>query len=118
MPSGVFKTVGQEDERISFSFEESVEEQPADVLAPASGIWYRPSNKDNSCRLFVSETKFDRSMSQVVRGLKGKTTILPKTCREVRRKAFRGTSLRSIVLNERLEVLEYAFYGCKKLKTI
>lgn len=68
--------------------------------------------------LFVSETKFDRSMSQVVRGLKDKTTILPKTCKEVRKKAFRGTPLISIVLNEGLEVLKNVFYGCKKLKTI
>ena len=110
VPSEVFKTVGQEDERISLSFEEPAEEQPADVLAPVSGIWYRPPSKDNSCRLFVSETKFDRSMSRVVSGLKGKTTILPKTCREVLGSAFEYSPLRSFVLNEGLEVLESALW--------
>ena len=118
VPSGVFKTVGQEDESDSSSWEESVEEHVAGILAPVSGIWYRPSNKDNSCRLFVSETEFDRGMSQVVGGLRGKTIIFPRTCREALRFAFERTSLRSVVLNERLEVLENAFYGCNNLVTL
>ena len=57
-------------------------------------------------------------MSQVVSGLKGKTAILPKTCREVRRKAFRGTPLKSIVLNEGLEVFETTIFGCENIRVI
>ena len=56
----------------------------------------------------VSETKFDRSMSQLARGAEGTRTItFPSTVREVEYDAFEDNwSLRSAVLNEGLEILE------------
>ena len=41
-------------------------------------------NKQSNIRLFVSETRFDRSMSQLVKGAEGTRTItFPGTVREV-----------------------------------
>ena len=68
--------------------------------------WDRQSN----IQLFVSETEFDRSMSQVVKGAKGARTVtFTSTVREVKYDTFKGDqSLRSAALNEGLEILD----GC------
>ena len=50
-------------------------------------------------------------------GLSGKTITFPKTAKIVRDRAFNSTPLESVVLNEGLEVLEYAF-SCTNIKKI
>ena len=73
--------------------------------------WDRQSN----IQIFVSETEFDRSMSQLVKGAKGARTVtFPSTVREVEHGIFEGDqSLRSAVLNEGLEQLrEYKVSHC------
>ena len=59
-------------------------------------------------QLFISETKFNRNMSQLARGANGiRTIIFPGTVRDVECGAFTNNwSLRSVVLNEGLEKLE------------
>ena len=63
--------------------------------------------KRSCAQLFVSETEFDRNMSQLARGAEGiRTVIFPNTVRDVKCNAFMGNrSLRSAVLNEGLERL-------------
>ena len=56
---------------------------------------------------FVSETEFDRGVSQIERGPKDtKTAVFPKTIREISADVFRYTSIQSAVLSEGLERLE------------
>ena len=66
--------------------------------------WDRQSN----IQLFVSETRFDRSMSQLAYGAKGtRTVIFSSTIKGVEYNAFEDNrSLKSAVLNEGLERLE------------
>ena len=63
--------------------------------------------KRSYAQLFVSETEFDRNMSQLAHGAEGVRTItFPGTVRDVKCNAFMGNwSLRFAVLNEGLERL-------------
>ena len=59
-----------------------------------------------SSRLFVSQTEFDRDLSEIAEAAKDvRTATFPSTVREVLQGAFSGTSVRSAVLNEGLERL-------------
>ena len=76
--------------------------------APTNTVEFYISRRYRACwiQLFVSETEFDRSMSQVVKGSRGSKTItFPSTARSVLECAFQGTPLRSAVLNEGLREL-------------
>lgn len=75
---------------------------------PRSGIAYQVHDeKFCSPRLLVSETEFDRAMSQVVNGAAyARTIAFPNTVRGARGCAFaENKELISAVLNEGLEVL-------------
>ena len=65
-------------------------------------------SKRPNIQVFVSETEFDRNMSQLARGAGNIRTItFPSTVREVEYNAFEDNrSLKSAVLNEGLEKLE------------
>lgn len=71
------------------------------------------------CRVSVSTAKFDRWVSLIAEGPKGKTITFPKTSREILEDAFRGTEIERLVLPKTLKkVGGSAFYGCENLKTI
>ena len=81
-------------------------ERDINRVAPVSGIMYRVHQSNRSLRLFVSQTEFDRSMSQIARAAKDiRTVISPSTVRKILDGAFEGTRLRSVILNEGLERL-------------
>ena len=69
-------------------------------------ILYKVHRKEKLFELFISETEFDRDMSQLVQGAKHTRAItFPSTVIEVEAIAFSRTSLESAVLNEDLETL-------------
>lgn len=69
-------------------------------------IVYEPFTTEKTVQLFISEIEFSRDMVQVVRGAKNvKIITFPSTARKVLDQAFRNTSLRSVILNEGLEIL-------------
>ena len=77
-------------------------------IVPINAVMYKAGARSKT-QLFVSDTEFDRNMSQVVKGSKNKTITFPKTIRKACEYAFHSASLKSVVLNEGLEVLENAF---------
>ena len=70
-------------------------------------------------QLFVTETEFDRSISQLVKGAKNaKTIIFPNSIRENFGTAFSYTSVQSVVLNEKLEAIGFKTFCDSKIKRI
>ena len=108
---------------------------------PVNTVMYRAKGTSES-QLFIAETKFNRNMSQIVKGAKDtKTVIFPSTVRESSERTFSYTSVQSVVLNEGLKTIgsevflnsnikritipksvtkiEYSvFYDCKNLKQV
>lgn len=76
-----------------------------DPYFPKNGVSYQPEkSNDRMCRPFVSEAEFDKMMSKIVKGPNVKTITFPKTTRTVCERAFNDIPLKSVVLNEGLEV--------------
>lgn len=70
--------------------------------APRNGILYKIPGR-RSLYVFVSETKLNRDLSQVVTGAEDvRTAIFPNTTKMVSDGAFQATHLRSVILNEGL----------------
>lgn len=62
--------------------------------------------RETKVQVFVSGTELARDMSRVIRGARStKTTTFPSTVRKVLDGAFSDTSVKSVILNEGLEVL-------------
>lgn len=76
-----------------------------DRAMPANMLVYKVG--DDIISLFVSETEFIREMQDIIRGAeKTRTVRFPNTMKVTETAAFDGVeSLRSVVLNEGLEVL-------------
>ena len=91
-----------------------------DLSLLRTGIVYQPYSRDGrTCRLLASATEFDRSMSQIAGGLKGKTLTFPRTCRKMSRSPFEGAEVERVALPKTLkEIGNDAFCCCRKLKTI
>lgn len=105
---GIFKRLKQEDRSplrsLNFVFGGV---QPPQQTFPANGISYEASNEGGpSLRLFISETEFDRKLSQITRAKdNARTFVSPATVRKIVEGAFQYASLQSAVLNEGLEKL-------------
>lgn len=84
---------------------------PSNHTAPRNGILYRLQDKEDSWpQVFVAKTEFNRGQSQIAKANDNiKTITFPQTVRKVLDFAFWDISLRSVILNEGLEVLENAF---------
>lgn len=87
----------------------------SELIFLANCIYYDPSKNRNALplRCVVAEASFNRDMAQITKvPEKAKSITLPRTAKVVAESACQGiTSLKSVVLNEGLEVIEkYAFY--------
>ena len=71
-----------------------------------------------SFRYIASRSEFNRAMTRIVKGSEDAATFtLPRTTRAVSGSAFAETlSLRSVILNEGLEVLESCAFQCSRLE--
>ena len=83
----------------------SVRDLDETKIVPRNMITYTASKKE--LRMCISGIKFSRDMTKVFGGSDDiRTVIFPNMVRTVRQGAFRGVkSLKSVILNERLEVL-------------
>ena len=73
-----------------------------------------------SFRYIASRSEFNRAMTRIVKGSEDAATFtLPRTTREVSGSAFAETlSLRSVILNDGLEVLESCAFQCSRLEKL
>ena len=83
------------------------EEDAGNRITPRNGIAYNFSECSLQPQLFISETRFDRNMTLVIRGSKtARMVVFPGTVREAQNSAFYcRKKLRAVVLNEGLEAL-------------
>lgn len=105
MPRATFRYCNV-DESEESDWEE--EEDAGNYITLRNGIAYSFSDESSlQPQLFVSETRFDRNMTLVIRGSKtARTVVFPGTVREAQNKAFcNRKELRAVILNEGLEEL-------------
>ena len=114
-----YACVNMQEVRIaSKSFGQSKGSRGRSKIVPINAVMYTPRAQSKTL-LFVTKTGFDREQSLVEKAAKDiRTVILPLTIREVREDAFKNTHLKSVVLNEGLEVLKRVFSGAEIRKIV